>query len=580
MSVSDEKDEKGRDDDEVEVCTKGVSIPFLVSFAKTIDPKWTTTDVCVEHVLPKTKGEEKAYFELDPDEEDENGNKVIGDATYFCSHAWRYKFVDVVDALQMFCHRKHLKPEETFIWFDLFVNNQHRAPNLSYKWWCGRFKEAIRSFGKVVLVLQPWTDPIPITRAWCLWEIFCTIDTGSEFNVAMCAEQHRDFKTRLVTNFEDIRLAMSKIDARRADAWNKKDRDKIFAAIEDAVGFAKLNESVIGKMRDWLLEAGQAHLKETVETLGENDVQTLETYNCLGKLYRDMNKYDKAEELFSKALRGFANTSGEDSASACRVKNNLAFSLQKQDKLEDAITMHESCLCSRRKHFGDEHSETAQTMSNLATAFRMVGKMARAKELFQKAVECREKLEKMGRDHPATLYTVSQYALTLSECKEFEDASENHKRAIEGLHKFFNKLSPDGRKHPLTLMAIHNMGHHLHMMEKNDDALQYLLEAYRGRLEKLGETAKATLESKEMLFKVVDALEEAGNRPEINLSAKGVETYLRQKETRRKLWLKASNYLAFKDRLRLMGRASHTYSERDWEGSSIGNNVENNFAAE
>jgi len=562
-------------DDLVEVCTKGVSVLFLTNFAKTVDQDWTTTDVCVKHVLPKTKKECKAYFELDPDEEDENGNKMYGEAKYFCSHAWRYKFVDVVNALEMFCKNKNLKPEETFIWFDLFINNQHKAPDLTYHWWSTRFKEAIKSFGEVVLVLSPWTDPTPITRAWCLWEIFCTIDTNSKLYVAMCEKEHRDFKTKLVKNFEDVRLALSKIDARRADAWNKKDRDKIFDAIENTIGFAALNERVIKKMRDWLLDAGQAHLDATIKNLGERHVQTLETYDCLGKLYRDMNDYSTAEKLFSTALDGYVNTNRKDSAEACHVKNNLAFSLQKQGKLEEAIRMHESCLESRKIIFGVVHKDTTQSMSNLATAFRVMGKLERAKELFQHAVECRENLETMGPNHPATLYTLSQYALTLSDCKEFENANEKHLRAIKGLHEFFAKISPNGRKHPLTLLAIHNMGRHKVLMEKNNDAMGFLIEAYHGRLEKLGKEAKSTNESRQLLEKVLDALKKEGKQPPIEkISPKQVESYLRRREGRRALWQKASDYLAFKERLNNTFINQCTYSEGGFQGSSIGENVE------
>jgi len=565
------------DDDQVEVCTLGVSVSYLSKFAKdVVDPEWTTTDVCVKLVLPETKDEEKAYFELINDEMDEKGNKVVGEADYFCSHAWRYKFVNVVNALEVFCNNKGLIPEETYIWFDLFINNQHAAPNLSYKWWCGRFKEAIRSFGKVVLILQPWTDPIPITRAWCLWEIYCTIATESEFNVAMCEAEHTDFKLRLVKNFEDIRTSLSKIDARRADAWNKKDRDKIFAAIEEGVGFARLNESVIGKMRDWLKTAGEAHLLETIEKCGTEDLQTLQTYNCLGKVYRDMNDYSKAEELFNKALEGFTHTVGEDSEYTFEVMNNLAFSLQKQGKLDDAIKIHQSCLNSRSKKYGDVHKDTTQSMSNLATALRMIGQLERAKNMFKKAVECRDDIATMGPAHPATLYTVSQYALTLSKCEDFDEAKQQHLRAIDGMERFFSKLVPNGRKHPLTLMAIHNMGHHLMLMQQHKDAMEKLLEAYNGRLEKLGEKAKETNETKDLLEQVFAALKDAGKQHRLeDLSAKNVDAYLREKKGRRKLWQKASHYLAFKANLGVRPIQSLCdLTERDFAGDGITNLLE------
>jgi len=533
------------DDEIVTVCKKGVNIPFLVKIAAKVDPEWKTSDVCTEVVLPATEFRKVAYYQLDENETDEKGNKMIGEADYFCSHAWKYKFINVVDALKQFCKIKGLNPEQTYIWFDLFINNQHSAPNLTYKWWCTRFKQAIRSFGKVVLVLEPWSDPIPIQRAWCLWEIFCTIDTESEFYVAMCEEQHKDFKLRLVKNFEEIRLTLSKIDARRAEASNAEDRDKIFEAIEDAVGFTTLNERVIGKMREWLLNSGETYLGETSRVYGQNDLRTLEMLNCLGKVYRDMNQYSEAERLFSKALPGFIDTTGEDSTYTTEVKNNYAFSLQSQGKYEEAIKMHESCLKSREKSYGKLHKDTTQSMSNLATALRMIGSLERAKKMFKEAVECRDQIAKMGPHHPATLYTVSQYALTLSVNKDFKEAYEQHERAIKGLNLWFDKLLPDGCKHPLTLLAIHNMGHHFMLLGEHTEALKMLCEAYHGRVEKLGWDAKDTKETKILVDQVLSALREAGRDPQImSVIPKYVDEYLRKKNLRRQLWVKASNYLA------------------------------------
>jgi len=556
------------DDNIVLVCKKGVSIPFLAEIAQKVNPEWTTADVCTNFVKPETKEKKLAYYELYPDETDEKGNKVIGKANYFCSHAWKYKFVNVVNALEIFCESKNLVPEETYIWFDLFINNQHDAPNLSYKWWCENFKEAIKNFGKVVLVIEPWTDPTPIKRAWCLWEIFCTIDTDSEFHVAMCEEQHKDFKLRLVSDFENIRTSLSKIDARRAEAWVKSDRDKIFAAIENAVGFARLNSRVIGKMREWLLNAGQTHLSQTIEEYGDEDLRTLQTYNCLGKLYRDMNQYSTAEHLFSKALEGLVGTIGEESRHTQEVMNNYAFSLQKQGKYGEAITMHQRVLESRTKSFGKLHKDTTQSMSNLATAFRMIGKLQRAKVMFKEAVESRNNIAKMGPEHPATLYTVSQYAVTLSQMQEFDEAEEQHQRAIHGLDKFFGKLVPDGRKHPLTLLAIHNMGLHLMLMEHHTEAMRLLLEAYRGRVEKLGENAKPTMDTKGLLDQVINALREKGiDVPVPDVTPKNVDSYLKERKLRRKLWQSASSYLAFTAKVQ---EHCNNNSEREYALSSNG----------
>merc|ERR1712087_510671 len=161
--------------------------------------------------------------------------------------------------------------------------------------------------------------------------------------------------------------------------------------------------------------------------------------------------------------------------------NDLAFVMQKMGNYDKAIEMHRKCLEERTKQFGELSKDTTQSMSNMATALSLKGELEEAKKVFKKAVECRNKIPKLGPGHPATLYTVSQYASTLTLAGDHEDAEKEHRRAINGLHKFFGKFMPDGRKHPLTLMAIHNMGDHLFQVGKHNEAMEILLEAYQGR---------------------------------------------------------------------------------------------------
>ena len=55
--------------------------------------------------------------------------------------------------------------------FDLFVNNQNIAAELPHTWWSTTFRDSIKHIGCVLLVMAPWSNPIPLTRAWCLYEV-------------------------------------------------------------------------------------------------------------------------------------------------------------------------------------------------------------------------------------------------------------------------------------------------------------------------------------------------------------------------------------------------------------------------
>jgi hypothetical protein len=149
----------------------------------------TTTDVNTQFQKPFTEASKLSY--CDYLNQQQPNHSAVGTATVFISHAWKYQFVDVLDALQ-----NYFEPEpDIIIWFDVFSVNQHADTEveLDFDWWSHSFKSAIRDFGRTVMVLAPWQDPIPLTRGWCLFEIYSTIVTESRFEVAMTKSSKEAF---------------------------------------------------------------------------------------------------------------------------------------------------------------------------------------------------------------------------------------------------------------------------------------------------------------------------------------------------------------------------------------------------
>eukprot|EP00911_Craspedida_sp_UC1_P001841 UC1_evm1s1411 len=126
---------------------------------------------------------------------------MVGPATVFVSHAWKFPLSAALDVMLTQAEEE----PEAYFWFDLFVNNQISAPALAQDWWATTFKDSIRTIGKVMLVLSPWSDPIPLTRAWCLWEILCAMDQdGVELLIRLPRSQRRGFHQGLVKNYDMV----------------------------------------------------------------------------------------------------------------------------------------------------------------------------------------------------------------------------------------------------------------------------------------------------------------------------------------------------------------------------------------
>ena len=87
---------------------------------------------------------------------------AVGKAVVFISHAWKYQFLDVMDALRNYFR---FEPDIIF-WFDIFSVNQHAEADvdLDFDWWSHSFKSVIKDCGRTVMVLAPWQDPVPLQR--------------------------------------------------------------------------------------------------------------------------------------------------------------------------------------------------------------------------------------------------------------------------------------------------------------------------------------------------------------------------------------------------------------------------------
>ena len=168
------------------------------------------------------------------------------------------------------------KPD-IYIWFDNFTVNQHNllSTNRPFTWWCTTFQEAIRSFGHTVMVLSPWRCPTPLTRAWCLWELYCTATTKSKFEVAMKQEEQNEFFRELALDPDvPIDRMLSAIDVKNANAWKKEDLDNIFKAIAQIGGYGSKENHKKDEKGAETDKGPETKAVERVETATETDTKT------------------------------------------------------------------------------------------------------------------------------------------------------------------------------------------------------------------------------------------------------------------------------------------------------------------
>ena len=182
---------------------------------------------------------QQAQIAVDPDMTPGHGR-----ATVFVSHAWSYPFETVCAVIESYskeltkrANAKHhpgcamvkgkggrvaFKP---YFWFDIFTVNQFRASSYSQDFWTTTFKEHVKDIGHTLLVLHPWDRPIPLRRAWCVWEMYCTLEMGAEMHIRQPVRDAAALERALAQNpGEALELVSATIDARKSTAWKDDDR--------------------------------------------------------------------------------------------------------------------------------------------------------------------------------------------------------------------------------------------------------------------------------------------------------------------------------------------------------------------
>jgi hypothetical protein len=143
---------------------------------------------------------------------DAHGRASVAPATRFVSHAWRYVFADLLEALSEHAERERAADADeapAHYWLDFLACNQHMTLDVPHEWWSSTFRNSVAAIRHTVLVLAPWDAPLPLTRSWCLWETFCSIDCGATLEVALGSRESAAFQDALVRHASLLSFAFA-----------------------------------------------------------------------------------------------------------------------------------------------------------------------------------------------------------------------------------------------------------------------------------------------------------------------------------------------------------------------------------
>ena len=400
----------------------------------------------------------------------------VGKATVFISHAWKYEFLDVIQALE---HHFRNEPD-VIIWFDVFSVNQHIEKGLDYSWWCSSFKSAIEQFGRTVIVLAPWHDPIPLRRGWCLFELYCTIVTGSKLEVAMSKSNTDTFIKDISREpVSMIKKMQATIDVEKSECWKQEDKQRIFDLVRKEVGFVQVNKMIFNRMREWIIESA--------ESARAMDKDNLTLLSSVATLYRNQGRYSEAEPLYLECLKKRKLELGDSHPDTLSAMNNLANLYDDQGKYAEAEPLYLECLAKREVVLGESHPDTLSSVNNLANIYQIQGKYCEAEPLYLKCLKASR--EALGETHPDTLSSMNNLANLYGDQGKYSEAEPLY---LESLTK---RQAVLGDMHPDTLISMNNLAALYDDQGKYSEAEPLYLECLKHQAAVLGDSHPDTLSS-------------------------------------------------------------------------------------
>ncbi len=219
-------------------------------------------------------------------------------------------------------------------------------------------------------------------------------------------------------------------------------------------------------------EIWQHTLQTQQRVLGHDHDETLRTLNNMGVVYVVQGRLDEAEVCWRELLERRQRTLGENHASTRGVLGNLCMLLQDRGRtaeLGELLPLVENNLAADRREFGDLHSNTLMTMSQLAALLTERQDFVQAEKLQREFLAGREKT--LGRENSGTLLSMFALAENLFLQEKFDESLELTKKALEIQRKNV------GSEHEETIDSIDLLSRSLQRTGDLEEALKLSEEA-------------------------------------------------------------------------------------------------------
>jgi serine/threonine protein kinase/tetratricopeptide (TPR) repeat protein len=248
-----------------------------------------------------------------------------------------------------------------------------------------------------------------------------------------------------LTAFYTSRLATERDRAQREAAKAAKVSEALTGLLTGADPIAN-RATPDGLTARGLLDASAERVQQELADLPEAQA---EIFTVIGRMYRRLGMYDRAQLLLERALTAGRAAFGPDHASVAQTLNDLGALAAEKGDYQTAAASLESALGIRRKIYGPEHTNVADTLAELGRIYQDQGLNARAEPLHREALAIRQTA--LGDEHGETAVSFSDMASVLRLNGDLEGAETLLRRSLAVNRK------TRGEAHAMTATTLHDV---------------------------------------------------------------------------------------------------------------------------
>ncbi len=233
------------------------------------------------------------------------------------------------------------------------------------------------------------------------------------------------------------------------------------------------------------LEAALAHVDRS---FADRPLIEARLRGTLGNSFLYLGEPRVAADQHGRARAIYSSALGHDHPDTLRSASDLAVAYRGLGRFPEALELHEQTLAQRRAKLGPDHPETLESLNNVATALGDLDRHREALGLREEVLARRRAV--LGPEHPDTLGAMRNLANSYA---AFGRNDEALKLDGETLVRTKAALGPD---HPETLAIRNNLALSYGALGRYEDALKLQEETLALEAAKLGATHPTTLQGR------------------------------------------------------------------------------------